>query len=82
MAKIGAVHRFKHKGALVTYAGVDAPPFQSWTFESKSRHVPKRGLSHLRKVLFSSTAMILAQEDSSDPVFQFMDRKRAEGKHY
>lgn len=82
MAEIGDVRRFKNKNALVAYAGVDAPPFQSGTFESKSRHVSKRGSSHLRKALFSSTAMILAQRDSSDPVFQFMDRKRAEGKHY
>ena len=82
MAEIGDVRRFKNKNALVAYAGVDAPPFQSGTFESKSRHVSKRGSSHLRKALFSSTAMILAQRDCSDPVFQFMDRKRAEGKHY
>ena len=82
MAEIGDVSRFKNKNALAAYAGVDASPFQSGTFESKSRHVSKRGLAHLRKALFSSTAMILAQRDSSDPVLQFIDKKRAEGKHY
>ena len=29
MAEIGDVRRFTHKGALVAFAGVDAPPFQS-----------------------------------------------------
>lgn len=29
MAEIGDVRRFTHKGALVAFAGMDAPPFQS-----------------------------------------------------
>ena len=37
MAEIGDVRRFTHKGALVAFAGMDAPPFQSGTFDSKSR---------------------------------------------
>ena len=82
MAEIGDVRRFTHKGALVAFAGVDAPPFQSGTFESKSRHVSKRGSPHLRKTLFAVTSMILVVGNESDPVFRFMDRKRAEGKHY
>ena len=39
MAEIGDVRRFKNKKALVAFAGIDAPPFQSGAFESKSRHV-------------------------------------------
>jgi transposase len=37
MAEIGDVRRFTHKGALVAFACMDAPPFQSGTFDSKSR---------------------------------------------
>ena len=48
MAEIGDVRRFKNKKALVAFAGIDAPPFQSGAFESKSRHVSKRGSPHLR----------------------------------
>lgn len=29
MAEIGDVRRFKNKKALVAFAGIDAPPFQS-----------------------------------------------------
>ena len=43
MAEIGDVRRFTHKGALVAFAGMDAPPFQSGTFDSKSRRISKRG---------------------------------------
>ena len=82
MAEIGDVRRFQRKGALVAFAGVDAPPFQSGTFDSKSRHVSKRGSPHLRRVLFTICSVILQHSDPENAVFQFMDRKRAEGKHF
>ena len=82
MAEIGDVHRFTHKGALVAFAGLDAPPFQSGTFDSKSRQISKRGSPHLRKVLFTICSIILQHSNPEDPVFQFMDKKRSEGKHF
>ncbi len=82
MAEIGDVRRFTHKGALVAFAGVDAPPFQSGAFDSKSRRVSKRGSPHLRRTLFQITSILLQHSDPVNPVFQFMDRKRAEGKHF
>jgi len=43
IAEIGDVRRFHSKKALVAFAGLDAPPYQSGTFESHSRHISKRG---------------------------------------
>ncbi len=82
MAEIGDVRRFTHKGALVAFAGMDAPPFQSGTFDSKSRRVSKRGSPHLRRTLFQITSILLQHSDPANPVFQFMDKKRTEGKHF
>lgn len=82
MAEIGDVRRFTHKDALVAFAGVDAPPYQSGTFDSKSRRVSKRGSPHLRRTLFQITSVLLQHSDSNNPVFQFMDRKRTEAKHF
>lgn len=82
MAEIGDVRRFTHKGAMVAFAGLDAPPFQSGTFDSKSRQISKRGSPHLRKVLFTICSIILQHSNPEDPVFQFMDKKRSEGKHF
>ena len=82
MAEIGDVRRFKNKKALVAFAGVDAPPFQSGTFESKSRHVSKRGSPHLRRTLFIISSVILQLSHEDNPVFCFMDKKRSEGKHF
>jgi len=82
IAEIGDVRKFKSKNALVDFAGMDAPPYQSGMFESSSRHVSKRGSPHLRRTLFQTASMILVSCNFEDPVFCFMDRKRNEGKHF
>lgn len=82
MAEIGDVRRFHCKQSLVAFAGVDAPPCQSGTFESKNRHISKRGSPRLRKTLFQVMSTIIQHAPTDDPVYQFLDRKRREGKHY
>jgi transposase len=82
MAEIGDIVRFRSKGSLVCFAGLEAPPYQSGTFESTNRHISKRGSPHLRKTLFLVMDCILKNKPVDDPIFQFLDRKRAEGKHY
>ena len=81
MAEIGDVRRFNHKQSLVAFAGVDAPPCQSGTFESKNRHISKRGSLRLRKTLFQVISTLIQRAPADDAVFQFLDRKRQEGKH-
>ena len=49
---------------------------------SKSRHVSKRGSPHLRRVLFVIMSMTLIRANTANPVFCFMDKKQAEGKHF
>jgi len=82
MAEIGDVRRFTHKGALTAFAGLDAPPYQSGQFESSKRSISKRGPSALRKTLFQVMDVVLKTAPADDVVFQFLDRKRSEGKHY
>ena len=81
MAEIGDIRRFHSKKALVAFAGIDAPPFQSGLYEAKNRKISKRGSSPLRKTLFQVMRCILIHS-SDDPVFCFIDKKRSEGKHY
>lgn len=82
IAEIGDVSRFKNKRAIVGFAGIDPPPNQSGDFDQKSRAISKRGSAFLRKTLFQIMSVILQNSPADDPVFQFMDKKRAEGKHY
>lgn len=82
IAEIGDVRRFSHKQALAAFAGVDPMPNQSGTFEAKSTPSSKRGSPDLRKTLFILMTVLLQLAPSDDPVFQFLDKKRAEGKPY
>lgn len=82
MAEIGDVRRFPHRGNLIAFSGVDAPPYQSGTYEAKSRKISKRGSGDLRKVMFQVMICLLQNRMVTDPVYQFLDRKRAEHKPY
>ncbi|MCS6751616.1 transposase, partial [Proteus mirabilis] len=82
IAEIGDIRRFIKKQSLVAFSGVDAPPYQSGKFESKSRSISKRGSGNLRKTLFQVMSSLLQNSLETDPVYQFLDRKRQEGKNY
>lgn len=82
IAEIGDVRRFTRKQSLIAFAGIDAPPFQSGTFESHNRRISKRGSPALRKTLFQVMDVILKTAPEDDAIFQYLDKKRAEGKHY
>ena len=82
MAKIGDVRCFHSKKAPVAFAGIDAPPYQSGQMEVRSRSISKRGSSALRRTLFLVMSTILWRSPANEPVYQFMDRKHAEGKSY
>ena len=82
MAEVGDVSRFTHKQALTAFAGLDSPPNQSGTKDLKSSNISKRGNPYLRKVLFQVCNVLVVNRPIDNPVYQFLDKKRAEGKHY
>ena len=82
MAEIGDVTRFTHKGAITAFAGVDPGVNESGTYEQKSVPTSKRGSSDLRKTLFQVMDALIKTKPQDDPVYQFLDKKRAQGKPY
>lgn len=82
IAEIGDVRRFHSKKALVAFAGIDAPPYQSGQMDVRSRSISKRGSSALRRTLFLVMGVYLQNSPEQEPIYQFMDKKRAEGKPY
>ena len=82
MAEIGDVRRFYSKKALVAYAGLDAPPNDSGEVIGRHKSMSKIGASSLRRTLFLVMSVYLQTSPLDEPVYQFMDRKRAEGKPY
>lgn len=82
MAEIGDVMRFERRNSLTAFAGVDPGANQSGTHEAKSNSTSKHGSPELRKTLFLVMDTLIKNAPSEDPVFCFMDKKRAEGKPY
>ena len=82
MAEIGDVSRCTHKGAITAFAGVDPGVNESGSYEQKSVPASKRGSSTLRKTLFQVMDVLIKTKPQDDPVYLFMDKKRAQGKPY
>ena len=82
IAEIGDVRRFYSKKALVAYAGLDAPPNDSGDVTGRHKSMSKIGASSLRRTLFLVMSVYLQNAPLDEPVYQFMDRKRTEGKPY
>ena len=82
IAEIGDVRRFYSKKALVAYAGIDAPPNDSGDVTGRHKSMSKVGASSLRRTLFLVMSVYLQNAPLDEPVYRFMDKKRAEGKPY
>ena len=82
MAEIGDVTRFTHKGAITAFAGVDPGVNESGSYEQRSVPTSKRGSANLRKTLFQIMDVLIKTMPQDDPVYQFLDEKRAQGKPY
>ncbi len=82
IAEIGDVRRFERSKSVAAMAGIDPPPNQSGKIDVKSRSISKRGSPSLRKILFQIMQVILKNKPADNPVYQFLDKKRSEGKPY
>lgn len=80
IAEIGDVRRFYSGKALIAYAGIDAPPFQSGQFVGTRRRISKRGSSLLRKTGYEIMKCLKSNKPQTDAVYQYMLKKESEGK--
>jgi transposase len=81
IAEIGDVRRFHSASALVAYAGLDAPPYQSGNFMAGKRSISKRGSSTLRKTGYEIMMYIKITKPGQDnAVYLYMLKKESEGK--
>ena len=81
IAEIGDITRFPRRGSLTAFAGVDPGAKQSGTMQVKRNKTSKAGSPHLRRALFQIVSGLLMRSPD-DPVYNFMDKKRSEGKPY
>lgn len=80
IAEIGDVRRFHSGKALIAYAGIDTPPYESGQFVGSNRKITKRGSAALRKVGYETMRCIKSHPRPDDPVYQYIVKKEAEGK--
>ena len=81
MAEIGNVYNYTKKSSLVRFAGLEPVENSSGDFHGDEK-ISKQGSPHLRKTLFQVMDCILQNAPKDNSIFQFLNRKRAEGKHY
>lgn len=82
IAEIGDIRNYPRRSSLVGFVGIDPEINQSGTMNTKSNPSTKRGSSHLRKTLFQIMMVYLQHSPSDEAVYQFLDKKRSEGKPY
>lgn len=82
MAEIGDVRNFPRRSSLIAFAGVDPTVDDSGKKHTESNPSSKRGSPHLRKTLFQIVSTYLKRSPVNEPVYQFLDKKRSEGKPY
>lgn len=81
IASIGDIRRFHNAKALIAYAGIDAPPYESGNFKGTNRRISKRGSTHLRKTGYEIMASLKAIKPIKDStVYNYILKKESEGK--
>lgn len=80
IAEIGDIRRFRSASALIAFAGIDAPPYQSGVFAATKRSISKRGSALLRKTGYEIMQCLKRLKPQDCPVYAYICKKEAEGK--
>ena len=81
IAEIGDVRRLHSAKALIAWAGIDPPPYESGQFIGSKRRITKRGSSTLRKVGYEVMRVLKSHKaPKDDAVYRYILKKEHEGK--
>jgi transposase len=81
IAEIGDVRRLHSAKALIAWAGIDPPPYESGQFVGSKRRITKRGSSTLRKVGYEVMRVLKTHKAPKDSaVYNYILKKESEGK--
>ena len=79
IAEIGDFSRFDSPDKILAYAGLSPSTYQSGKLDNAYAHMEKRGSRYLRYALYNATKYVCHWDKTFS---NYLDRKRAEGKHY
>lgn len=81
IAEIGDVRRLHSAKALIAWAGIDPPPYESGQFIGSKRKITKRGSATLRKVGYEVMRVLKSHSaPEDDAVYNYIIKKEMEGK--
>ena len=81
IAEIGDIRRFHSAKALIAYAGIDSPPYQSGQYLGAKRRISKRGSPLLRKIGYEVMKNLKSHsKPDDDAVYLYILKKEQEGK--
>ncbi len=81
IAEIGDVRRLHSAKALIVWAGIDPPPYESGQFVGSYRRITKRGSSTLRKVGYGVMRFLKSHKAPKDDIlYNYILKKESEGK--
>ena len=81
IAEIGDVRRLHSAKALIAWAGIDPPPYESGQFIGSKRKITKRGSSTLRKIGYEVMRVLKSHPaPKDDAVYNYILKKEGEGK--
>ena len=82
MGELGDVTRFNKRSQITAFAGVDPKKHESGDDKPKSSRATKIGSPELRRALYLVMTSKLARKPQGDRVYDFIVKKRSEGKKY
>ena len=80
IAEISDVRRFHSSRALIAYAGIDSPPYQSGQYLGLNMRISKRSSALLRNVGYQVMQSLKTHKPSNDAVYLYILKKEQEGK--
>lgn len=81
IAEIGDVRRLHSAKALIAWAGIAPPPYESGQFIGSKRKITKRGSATLRKVGYEVMRVLKSHPaPKDDAVYNYILKKEREGK--
>lgn len=81
IAEIGDIRYYHSSKALIAYAGIDSPPYQSGKFTGTNRKISKRGSRYLRKTGYEIMKCVKCKIPIEDTaVYDYIIKKETEGK--
>ena len=81
IAEIEDVRKLHSSSALIAWAGIDPPPYESAQFVGSKRRITKRGSSTLRKVGYEVMRVLKSYPEPDDnAVYRYIIKKESEGK--